>query len=121
MKLKFYPSGSPDCPILMLTDFQAGEVSALMRSFRSLAEGRQRSVTIKSSGSAGDVSLSMEIAEESIGVLNHAPDFVCRLTAAGWRNAEALLEPFLDETCGGYQWLDESGPVSLLISPTGTW
>jgi len=44
-----------------------------------------------------------------------------RLTLEGWDDVARLTEPFCDEPMNGHQWLDRTGPVSLLLSPDGKW
>lgn len=51
-------------------------------------------------------------------------EFICRLDTSGYRHMVELIEPFVLEDSGGYQWFDERanvGNIDFLFSPGGTW
>jgi hypothetical protein len=54
-------------------------------------------------------------------------NFECILTDEKWRELADLVFPFADDEAmsaepgSKHQWLDETGDVSLLLSPSGTW
>ena len=51
-------------------------------------------------------------------------DFVCNLDITGYEHMIDLINPFIDDNLGGYQWLDifaESGEIDFLFSPGGGW
>jgi len=51
-------------------------------------------------------------------------DFICRLNNEGYLHIIDLVQPFVKEDSGGYQWLDEKANVSdidFLFSPGETW
>lgn len=51
-------------------------------------------------------------------------DFICKLNNEGYKNMIDLIQPFVNEDSGGYQWLDEKadvGEIDFLFSPGGSW
>lgn len=122
MKLIYHASGSPDCPLLLLTDLRAGEVSRLQRAVGELARGDRSAAPLHEIVEVeSDVRLVLTVADRNAGILDRPPVFECRLTATRWHQVEGLLEPFLVEAAHGYQWLEGSGEVNLLISHDGSW
>lgn len=123
MKFIFHASGSSDCPLLVLTDLQAGDVSRLQKAIAELARGDRLAVPVDDSfGVIGDIRVRMELGDRDVGILGQPPHFACSLTASTWDQIEGLLDPFADHADGDrHQWLDDSGEVSLLISTSGMW
>jgi len=51
-------------------------------------------------------------------------DFICKLNNEGYKHMIDLIQPFVLEDSGGYQWLDEKanvGDIDFLFSPGGNW
>lgn len=70
----------------------------------------------------GEVRLLLQLADRDVGIKAEAgTPLLCALRALTWRGVIGLLEPFAEPNQSGYQWLDESGDVKLLISSTGEW
>lgn len=123
MKAEYLPSGSPDCPILRLFDFEAAEVRHLTALCLSLASGSAERADIPAEAVNG-CRLTLRVGRWNEGVLNtDEPErFECVLTPDGWEGVAELAAPFCEEQEGQrYQWLDENSPVSLLLSPSGQW
>ena len=123
MKAEYLPSGSPDCPILRLYDFQADEARHLMALCLSLADGSAERVNLPAEAVNG-CRLMFRIGRWGEGVLptNEQGRFECVLTPDGWQGVAELTAPFCEEQEGQrYQWLNESSPISLLLSPSGYW
>jgi hypothetical protein len=110
MHIRFFPDGSPDCPIIAITDFTPLEVEDLRDRVLRLAAGEERSILLN-----GDVSLSLRSSKRDVGILeSDQPGFSCALRPLTWDNIAGLLEPFAERDEEGFQWLDESGTVGYL-------
>lgn len=125
MKLEFLKEGSQHCPLIRLYEFDQAEVAELRWLVRSLAAGSIQSVRLDNQAWVTAIHgcrlvLKRNTWDEGIRNVGHLK-FECLLTADRWRNVEGLLERFCEPAVIGYQWLSESGPVRLLISPDGTW
>jgi hypothetical protein len=119
MKLSFVPDGSPDSPLLIVSHPSKEDLAALREAARDLGSGR-RDQAVVGAASDSEVSLVLRVTERDIGIRMTPPSFECLLRRWRWSNIEGLIEPFLSGT-SGFQWLDDSGEVSLLLSPGGTW
>jgi len=125
MNLTYIEKGSLNCPLIVLSDFTENEILSLKQAIRELADGglsvfELRGLPDQESGQA--VCLMLISASKSRGVVGSSPAFTCELTPPGWDNVEGLLEPFSSGgDVPGFQWLDETGEISLLISHSGKW
>ena len=98
-------------------DFEPEEVAALQRQIMDLASGKTSSVVVD-----GETSVTLRAGPRDIGIAEFdAPRFSCVLRPIVWEQVAGLLEPFAESGQSGYQWLDETGPVKLLISSSGRW
>jgi len=128
MKIEYIADGSADCPLIRLSGHDPVATSRLRDACRALAAGNTDSVaihTIEGFAPVGNVTLTAVATRRNRGVTQiGSPDmFQWELTPVWWSNVEGLLDPFCvsDPTPTGYQWLDDSGDASVLISPTGSW
>ena len=126
MKMEFLASGSPDCPILRLFDFDRPQACRLREAVGELASGTVTAVDLDEVGLAepvGGCRLVLKVGRTDQGVVRGGPtQFFCVLTSEAWSNVEGLTEPFCESADPrGLQWLDEHSDVSLLLSPTGRW
>ena len=119
MRLSFFPDGSQDCPLLLISHASAEELEALRKAAGDLGSGA-RDHAVVSVGPDSEVTLVFRAADRDVGILLTPPSFECRLRRVRWENIEGLIEPFLP-TSSGYQWLVDRGEVSLILSPSGTW
>jgi|SRR5579863_2528274 len=125
MKLEYIHSGSQDCPLIRLYEFNAAEIASLRALVKSLAGGSLQSIVVDElegveaiRGCRMTLRLGMRDEGARHGEVDH---FECVLTSLKWHNIEDLLEPFSESNSNGFQWLDRSGPISLLISRDGRW
>jgi len=126
MKLQFLPDGSPDCPLIRLYDFEAAEVRELKDLFDSLAAGSRTDISLheqKGIESVDGCQLNLRVGSRDTGIVQKGPfAFECDLTPARWADVASLTgtlgEPAEANT---YQWLNEDGQISLLLSPNGMW
>ena len=117
MRTRFFQEGSPECPILAITDFDASEGTTLAESILRMQSAKGNPVIIE-----GDVRLTLETSSQDLGIGEAVGNqYVCALRESTWDNVIGLLEPFMNPSQSGYQWLDDSGAVRLLLSRTGEW
>lgn len=124
MKIDYLHEGSTDCPLIRLYEYQKNEIVELQRIVSDLAKGKRISFDLDRLNfifSVENCSLSFIVNEKDDGIDTSANlSFTCRLSTDGWAQMAGLLSPFPNKI-DGYQWLDENGKVSLLISPDGRW
>jgi len=124
MMMEFILDGSPDCPLIRLSDTSAQDIAALLGAWTFLS--RKIGVVISLAALPGmnakeGCDLICKSAEESVGFQRQTGNrFACVLTRAAWEDVRGLTEPFLSPQAG-YQWLIEEDEVSLLLSPSGRW
>jgi hypothetical protein len=127
VKLEFLESGSPDCPLIRLYGFGNPAALKLMALFRALADGSQQAIRLHDQLGVEAISgcqLDLRLGSRDRGIEQTSPmAFECVLTPEGWAEVADLTEPFCQTGDIGehYQWLNEDGKVSLLLSPTGRW
>ena len=70
--------------------------------------------------------LTLTIASQDQGIrqVGHGA-FECAMSLDGYRQMNALIQPFIDEPRTGYQWLydleSDVTPFEFLLSPSGRW
>jgi hypothetical protein len=127
VKLEFLKSGSNDCPLIRLYGFDVAAASRLMTLFRALADGSLQRIALHDQlgvESIQDCQLDLRSGSHDLGIRQTGPNtFECVLTSEGWTQVADLTGPFCEPGNSGevYQWLNECGKVSLLLSPTGRW
>ena len=120
MRLDYVPHGAPDCPLLRITDFTKREIATLQDAARELADGESACVRLEERLALGDdVRLHLHAGRRDAGIQRTPRAFEFVLTPLTWRDVLDLIEPFLAEAPRGYQWLDTSGEVALLLSRDG--
>ena len=119
MRLSFIPDGSADCPLLMLSCVTIEELASLQVAAGDLASGTREAVALHADADS-DAQLTLRVADRNIGIRRPPPAFECLLRRSSWSSIEGLIEPFLSGS-SGFQWLDNSGEIALLLSPKGTW
>jgi hypothetical protein len=126
MKLEFLADGSPDCPLIRLYAFDQSEILRFKDLISTLSLGTATNISLHEQPWINPVdgcTVEMRLGKRDQGIKQIGPSgFECVLTEEGWTDVAFLLEPFCaKELPRGYQWLDERGQVSLLISPSGSW
>jgi hypothetical protein len=100
MKLEFLASGSPDCPLIRLYDFDVPSATRLRELFQGLSMASLRTVALDTElgvEAIGGCHLRMLLGNRDTGVNQTAPlnfDFV--LTSEGWAEVADLTEPFVE-------------------------
>jgi hypothetical protein len=125
VKLENLPDGLPDCPLIRLYEFDQSEARLLRQLAKSLAAGEREVLALHDEEwieSVGGCSLNLRRRDRDQGVRATPFNiFECVLSAEGWRNVEALLEPLCESGPSRFQWLTRQGRIALLISPSGQW
>ncbi len=127
MKLEYLPDGSIDCPLLRLYEFTETETAELRAKVAELAQGSSISIALHDLNFVtpiGDCELILIVADDDQGILASDSDslFMCMLSQETWEQIAGLIESFSKSGgLSGYQWLDETSDISLLLSPDGTW
>jgi hypothetical protein len=127
MKLEYIADGSPYCPLIRLYEFTDIETSGLRTKIAELAQGSSISIALHDLNFVtpiGDCELILIVADDDQGILASDSDslFMCMLSQETWEQIAGLIESFCKSGgLSGYQWLDETSDISLLLSPDGTW
>ena len=126
MKLQFLPDGSRDCPLIRLYDFDQEEVLRLKESFDHLADGSATSVLLHEQAGVEPIDrcqLILRTGKRDAGVVQSgASTFECTLSPERWSDVAALAESICAAVRQNtYQWLNEDGEISLLLSRDGRW
>jgi hypothetical protein len=127
MRLEYLADGSLDCPLIRLYDFDAAAATRLRRLVTSLSDGSVGRVVLDERQKITLVDgckLALVAGASDHGVVRMAASnqFECVLTPASWANVAELIEPFCKPGApNGFQWLDETSDISLLLSPDGLW
>jgi hypothetical protein len=125
MKIEFLPSGSPDCPLIRLYGFDRTEATRLREIVNRLASGSQEAISLHEEIGVeplGGCKLDLRLGGQDLGIVQNAPlSFQCILTADRWSDMACLLQPFCETEGSIFQWLNEDGKISLLLSRDGKW
>jgi hypothetical protein len=126
MRIEYLATGSADCPLIRLFDFSRHEASELASLFARLSDGTADSADLSEAPWAQPVSgcrLLLQVGTSDVGITPTSAlnEFICLLTRERWSALRDLAEPFCAAGPGTYQWLDDCGPVSLLLSRDWRW
>jgi hypothetical protein len=127
MRLEYLPEGSLDCPLIRLYDFDAAAATRLLRLVTSLSNGSVGRIVLDERQEITLVDgckLALVAGGSDHGVvrMEASNQFECVLTPASWANVAGLIEPFCEPgASNGFQWLDETSDILLLLSPDGLW
>jgi hypothetical protein len=126
MTLEHLPDGSPDSPLLRLSDFTPAEADWLRAAVAGLAAGAADRVEVHRlpfvHATGGCRLTFVRRAWDQAVVKGAEPgEFECGLTADTWYNVAGLVDPFT-ESASGFQWLVRvPGEAGLLLSAAGEW
>ena len=134
MELEFLPDGSFDCPLLILSPSVPEEAKQLYNAISEMVSVPGSNLDIHTLPFIDPIEgckLTAQIGEDDLGVIpintlevflsetrNH---FNWKLTLKSWNFVLALLHPFTEQDSSGYQWLDETSQISVLISHYYRW
>jgi hypothetical protein len=125
VRLDYLAEGSPDCPLIRLSDFSASEASVLASAITLLASGQAEAVAVHELPGVVAVDgceLILRRRNWEQAVLRTGPlSFECGFTLDTWDNMAGLVEPFA-AGARGFQWLaGVPGEASLLLTSSGAW
>ncbi len=125
MKLEYLADGSPECPLLRLSDFTTAKAEKLLAAVSGLASGEDERIEVHRLPfveSVGECRLVLVRRSWDQAVVRVGPlVFECGFTAGTWDNVAGLVEPFAEDA-SGFQWLaDSPGDTVVLLSATGQW
>lgn len=135
MELEFLPDGSMDCPLLIMSPSVPEEAKLLYQAISDMVSVSGTTLDIHTLPFISPIEgceLSAEISGQDLGVIptntldvflsetqNH---FNWKLTRQSWEYVLALLHPFTTKKDSkGYQWLDETSQIEVLISEYYRW
>ena len=125
MKLEFLAAGSSDCPLLRIYAFDRVQAAQFRDLCLELATGKRQVLNMPDDfpvTSIAECRLTLKCADAKQGVRQISPSsFECVLKPEDWDNIAGLVEPFCQSEREGYQWLVDTGQISLLFSRDGTW
>jgi hypothetical protein len=128
MKLDLIPDGDDGRPLVRIWGFAPAEARLLHEAVTGLAGGQAESVEVHSLPGVEPVDscrLTLKVGEEDRGVYDLIGEnsFECLLRRHKWEQVADLIRPFCEEAGprGYYQWLDDAGDISLLLSEDGEW
>lgn len=113
--------------MIRLYGFDIPSALRLMALFRALADDSHQHIRLHDQSGVEAIQgcqLDLRVGSRDRGIKQTSPNtFECVLTPEGWAEVADLTEPFCEagDNSEHYQWLNENGKVSLLLSPTGRW
>lgn len=127
MKIEYLESGSEDCPLLRLFEFEKSDVASLRDACLSLAAGSIAEFRLDGQSwveSIGGRNLVLRFGVKNLGArwgkcVTDA--FTIEFNSEGWLEIVDKIEPLLTSRKSGYQWLDEDGDFKVLLSWGGCW
>lgn len=127
MKIEFLADGSPDCPLIRLYNYDTQQIYRLYALLLDLAVGRVNNISLQKALPAEAVAgcdLVLQAADEDQGIVRDSSQgrFFCRLSCSSWQSVAERVLPFHSESSAEtYQWLNETSPISWLLSSNGLW
>jgi hypothetical protein len=126
MRLEFIPFGASDCPLVRLYRFNSIEAGMLMNHMSALSDGTTTTMCLNKQSyidSVNDCILILVAGGRNRGIeqVGQPATFQCTLTTNSWDNIAGLIEPFARAERAGFQWLDRTSEISLLLSSEGAW
>ena len=127
MKIEFLADGSPDCPLIRLYDYDTQQIYRMYALLLDLAVGRVNNVSLQKAlpeEAVAGSDLVLQATDEDQGIVRDSTQgrFFCRLGYSSWQSVAERVLPFHSESSAEtYQWLDETSPISWLLSSNGLW
>ena len=119
MRFEYIPDASADAPLLRIVEFTAAELETLIAAFAQLASPGAEALHLT------DPSAALQVVAETIagdaGLRRTDGDtFRWSLSPNAWSDVAARAQQLVAAQ-GSFQWLDESGQISVLLSRSGMW
>lgn len=124
MQMEFLEEGSDDCPLIRLIAVDNDDLRALVVLIERLETGAVRELHLHDEPFVRTIDgcrLTLRVAERNVGIRRLGSDrrFLWELSTDGWVGVNDRADALAD--AGEFQWLDETGPISLLLTKTGRW
>lgn len=122
MELEYIPDGSQRCPLIILSPSVTTKAEQLYKAIQDVILGSGETLDIHTLPFITPVDgcrLSAQVSDEDIGavLLEKTKNyFTWKLTRQSWEFALELLQVFTEPDCSGYQYLDDTLAVSVIIS-----
>lgn len=123
MKIE-YMEESQDGPVIRLFDFSPAEVTELKKLLDKMAKGEIKTLSVHEHCNINpddNCHLTFVSSNEDKGVEPQGDGFACTLTPSSFSGMSELVGSFAFHPSEGYEWLDETGRISLLISLDRNW
>lgn len=128
MKIEYIEETSGHKPFIRLYDFSNSEVLEIKKLIDRLIDGEVNEVPVHEHANINPIDncrLRLRAGEENVGIryLPQHKEFECVLTRPFYENMSQLINSFAEHSVEmqGFEWLDETSDISLLISPSGRW
>ena len=115
MEITFIEDGSPDCPLIQIVNTTEDDIRKLITVWQNLSEDENTAIDLGiMCGIGKHIHLICKCGKSDIGIRQTSQKyFECIHTRATWSQVQELTEPFLKDI-HGWQWLSNSGQISLL-------
>jgi hypothetical protein len=127
MKLE-YLENTTNGNFLHMLDFSNDEVMEIKKLIDQMTRGRINEVVVHEHALINPIDnahlvLKMGPRDEGIHYDQENKEFVCVLTKSSYENMSQLIVSFAEHALEmeGFEWLDETSDISLLISPSKRW
>jgi hypothetical protein len=128
IRIEFIPDGSDDAPLILIWGYDIHATRDLFHSIRALRDGREQEIAIhklpRFAGVGGvEVFAQMSATDAGVTKRREGTVFDWRLSDEEWQKVEDLLAPFCDRYAapGPFQWLNDSGKISVVFSTGRGW
>jgi hypothetical protein len=119
-----YLEKSQDGDLIRLFDFSEREVTEFKRLLDQLVDGEIKFLALHEHCNINphdNCHLTFLPAEKDKGIERKGAGFECVLTKSSLSSISELVGSFAFSPAEGYEWLDETSNIALLISPERKW
>ena len=127
MKIEYLECGSGDCPLVRIYGNEKRKLMALHHHVARLCTGDKTQIKVHQlPGFVGldacKLTFKSSKRDKGISQINEH-EFYCHLETESWCHIEEQIKALAESTSEGYQFLNESSSISLLLSTykAGTW
>ena len=129
MRIEYFAKGATDCPLILIYGDSLTGANALHQAVNNLAERTTTSFSLHNLPGFEAIDQCQVLAvagSENIGAreTDLSNVFEWTLRPEAWTHIADLIEPFCAlarETGTRFQYLDEVGTISILISTSRSW
>jgi hypothetical protein len=131
MRLEYIATGSRDCPLVRLFEFEPVEAARLHAACIALAEGSLEIFAVDEQPWVTPINCRLHFARTArnrgLWMPRRNEPFIVQYNTEGWLEVADKSEGFTKDDpdmrnwLSRYNWLTMEGDVNLLISPSGAW